>query len=115
MGESVGPTTRLSGELAFGRMTQDDAFLPPTQNALLKQYSEVLLAPGERLTGAQAPFAVRALAAGLGANVGSVAPMTALGVDDPREWSASSWLSDLVPHLAYGVVTALVFEKLDHR
>jgi hypothetical protein len=46
------------------------------------------------------PFALLALAAGLGANVGSVAPMTALGVDDPRSRSASSWLSDLVPHLA---------------
>ena len=26
----------------------------------------------------------------------------ALGLTDPREWSASDWLSDLVPHLAYG-------------
>ena len=64
--------------------------------------------------GADVPFAVRVLAAGLGANVGSVAPMTALGVDDPRSWSASSWLSDLVPHLAYGAVTALVFERMNH-
>jgi hypothetical protein len=58
------------------------------------------------------PFAVLALAAGLGANVGSVAPMTSLGVDDPRSWSASSWLSDLIPHLGYGAVTAAVFERL---
>jgi hypothetical protein len=60
------------------------------------------------------PFPLLALAAGLGANVGSVAPMTALGVDDPRSWSASSWLSDLVPHLAYGLATAAVFERLSH-
>jgi hypothetical protein len=65
-----------------------------------------------RPTLGRAPFAVLALVAGLGANVGSVAPMTALGVDDPRSWSASSWLSDLVPHLAYGAVTAAVFERL---
>ena len=58
------------------------------------------------------PLARLALAAGLGANVGSVAPMTALGVDDPRSWSASSWLSDLVPHLAYGAVAAAIFERL---
>ena len=38
--------------------------------------------------------------------------MTALGVDDPRSWSASSWLSDLVPHLAYGAVAAAIFERL---
>ena len=60
----------------------------------------------------RAPFALLALAAGLGANVGSVAPMTALGVDDPRSWSASSWLSDVIPHLAYGAVTAAVFDRL---
>jgi hypothetical protein len=58
------------------------------------------------------PFPMLASLAGLGANVGSVAPMTALGVDDPRSWSASSWLSDLVPRLAYGAVTAAVFEGL---
>jgi hypothetical protein len=62
--------------------------------------------------GVAAPFALRALVAGVGANVGSVAPMTALGVDDPRQWPASSWVSDVVPHLAYGAVTAAVYERL---
>ena len=38
--------------------------------------------------------------------------MAALGVDDPRSWSASSWLSDLLPHLAFGAVTAAVYERL---
>jgi hypothetical protein len=28
-----------------------------------------------------------------------------LGVSDPRSWDAKSWLSDAVPHLAYGAVT----------
>jgi hypothetical protein len=70
--------------------------------------------PGLRPQLGRAPFGLLALAAGLGANVGSVAPMTALGVDDPRLWSASSWLSDLVPHLAYGAVTSAVFERLGH-
>ena len=31
-------------------------------------------------------------------------PMTVLGITDPRTWSATDWISDLVPHLAYGVV-----------
>jgi len=31
--------------------------------------------------------------------------MFRLGVTDPRSWDRSSWLSDAVPHLAYGVVT----------
>jgi hypothetical protein len=34
--------------------------------------------------------------------------MTALGVTDPRSWDATSWLSDVIPHLAYGAVTAAV-------
>jgi xanthosine utilization system XapX-like protein len=58
-----------------------------------------------------APWPLLAIAAGLGA-MGTMIPMAALGVTDPRSWSASSWISDLVPHLAYGAVTAAVFEAL---
>jgi hypothetical protein len=32
------------------------------------------------------------------------APMTLLKVSDPRTWSATAWISDLLPHLAYGAV-----------
>ncbi len=39
--------------------------------------------------------------------------MTALGVTDPRTWPASSWAAELVPHLAYGTVTAPVLDRLD--
>ncbi len=31
-------------------------------------------------------------------------PMTALGVTDPRTWSTTDWISDIVPHLVYGAV-----------
>jgi uncharacterized membrane protein len=31
--------------------------------------------------------------------------VAALGVSDPRTWDAASWLSDVVPHLAFGAVT----------
>lgn len=41
-------------------------------------------------------------------------PMTALGITDPREWSATDWVADLVPHLAYGLVTAATVESLEH-
>lgn len=46
------------------------------------------------------------------AMVGSNGPMTLLGITDPRTWSASSWISDIVPHLAYGLVTAAVARSL---
>jgi uncharacterized membrane protein len=37
----------------------------------------------------------------------------ALGVSDPRTWDAASWLSDVVPHLAFGaVVYAALAEPL---
>jgi len=34
-GYDVSPTIRVSGEMAYGRATQNDAFLPPTVNAVL--------------------------------------------------------------------------------
>lgn len=39
-------------------------------------------------------------------------PMAALGVTDPATWDTASWLSDAVPHLAYGLVTAAVLQRL---
>ena len=52
---------------------------------------------------------------GLAANVGTTGPMGALGVIDPRTWPAESWLSNLVPHLAYGLATAAAFEAFRRR
>ena len=40
----------------------------------------------------------------VGVLVASNGPMTALGITDPRTWSATDWISDVVPHLAYGAV-----------
>lgn len=56
---------------------------------------------------------VGTLVATLGALLGSNGPVTVLGVTDPRTWPASSWVVDIVPHVAYGVVTAVVLEQLD--
>jgi hypothetical protein len=39
--------------------------------------------------------------------------MTALGVTDPRTWRAADWLSDVVPHVAYGLVTAVVADAAE--
>ncbi|MGI9000887.1 MAG: hypothetical protein ACR2GH_04400 [Pseudonocardia sp.] len=58
------------------------------------------------------PFALLGVGASLAANVGTTGPMVALGVTDPRTWPASSWFSDLVPHLAYGFATAAVWELM---
>jgi len=53
------------------------------------------------------------LTAAAGALIGSNGPMTILGITDPRTWSPADWTSDLVPHLAYGLVTAATLHALD--
>ncbi|ROQ80769.1 hypothetical protein EDD95_0302 [Streptomyces sp. CEV 2-1] len=50
--------------------------------------------------------------AAVGAMIGTNGPMTALGVTDPRTWSMSDWVSDIVPHLAYAAVTVAVLDRL---
>ncbi len=49
---------------------------------------------------------------GLAAMAGSDVPSTLLGVTDPRQWGLNSWLSDLIPHLAYGLMTATAYDAL---
>jgi hypothetical protein len=39
--------------------------------------------------------------------------MTVLGVTDPRSWAAEDWVADVIPHLAYGALTAVVLDDLD--
>ncbi len=51
-------------------------------------------------------------ATGLAAMLAGNAPMTVLGVTDPRQWNADAWISDIVPHLAYGAVTAAAYEAM---
>jgi xanthosine utilization system XapX-like protein len=62
-----------------------------------------------------APFALAALALAAGAMLAGDAPPVALRLTDPRTWGASGWVSDLVPHLAYGLVAAAVFDALWRR
>jgi hypothetical protein len=42
-------------------------------------------------------------------------PMSKLGLTDPQKWSASDWLADALPHLAYGVVTAAMLRRIGGR
>jgi hypothetical protein len=56
------------------------------------------------------PLAVGLLGGGVMATSdGSIA---VLGVSDPRTWRRSDWVSDIVPHLAYGMATAATFRRL---
>lgn len=42
---------------------------------------------------------------GAAAMAGSDLPLSKLGLTDPSTWTTTDWLSDIVPHLAYGLVT----------
>jgi hypothetical protein len=42
---------------------------------------------------------------GASAMTATDASLTSLGVTDPRQWDATAWLSDAVPHLAFGVAS----------
>ncbi len=66
-----------------------------------------------RAAGWRLPLGRSAALVGLAAMAGSDTPMALLGISDPRKWSAADWLSDLGPHLAYGLVTAAVAQGLD--
>jgi hypothetical protein len=48
-----------------------------------------------------------------GVLVAANGPMTVLGITDPRTWSATDWVSDLVPHLAYGAVVKTTMDAFD--
>lgn len=53
--------------------------------------------------------------AGTAALLAGNGPMTVLGVTDPRSWSVADWVSDVLPHLAYGAVAAAVLNRLIER
>ncbi|MFF0286827.1 hypothetical protein [Streptomyces sp. NPDC005262] len=57
--------------------------------------------------------AVLTAAATTGALIGTNGPMTVLRVTDPRTWSRSDWVADIVPHVAYALVTAAVVRGLE--
>jgi hypothetical protein len=64
------------------------------------------------LAGRRLPWRWSATALALGALVAANVPMTAVKITDPRTWTAADWAADLVPHAAYGAVTALAFDRL---
>ena len=46
------------------------------------------------------------------AMISSDYPATRLGLTDPQTWSRTDWLSDVIPHMTFGIVTAATFEAI---
>jgi hypothetical protein len=49
---------------------------------------------------------------GLAAMILTDGPLAQLGLTDPKQWSTADWLSDLLPHLAYGTASFGVLQAL---
>jgi hypothetical protein len=61
----------------------------------------------------QRGYAASTVVATVGALIAGNGPMVVLGVTDPRTWTLGDWVSDVIPHLAYGAVAAGVLRMLD--
>jgi hypothetical protein len=57
------------------------------------------------------PTVIGAPLLGAAAMAGSDVPLTKLGLTDPSTWTSVDWLSDAVPHLAYGAVTFALLKR----
>lgn len=58
-----------------------------------------------RATGVRSGSILGTLLTAAFVEVASNAPMTLLGVTDPRKWTPKEWAADVIPHLVYGMVT----------
>jgi hypothetical protein len=52
------------------------------------------------------------VAVGLAAMTAADASYAVTGVSDPKTWSIADWMSDLVPHIIYGLVTVATYEAI---
>jgi hypothetical protein len=68
-----------------------------------------------RWAGLRLPGPVGAVVVGGTAMAAADVSLTRLGLTDPKEWGAAGWLSDALPHLAYGAVTVATLHALDRR
>ncbi|MEU0251025.1 hypothetical protein ABZ299_00495 [Streptomyces sp. NPDC006184] len=69
-----------------------------------------------RRAGARMPLWLGGLLTGTLAMAATDLPLARLKISDPTTWSAQDWVSDIVPHLVYGLITyAVVAAEEDRR
>jgi hypothetical protein len=64
---------------------------------------------------ARVPVPLGAVALGAAAMTATDVPMAKLRLTDVSQWSTADWLSDAVPHLAYGLVTQVALRQMGRR
>lgn len=99
--------TRNEGDVADNRREAAGALLGYTTGVGIGLVYGLLRAQSDRRTSSLAGAAV-----GLSAMAASDVPIALTGVSDPATWSTTDWLSDLIPHLVYGLVTVAVYDAL---
>src|SRR5215212_11086095 len=52
------------------------------------------------------------VAVGLAAMTAADASYAVTGASDPKTWTITDWISDLVPHVIYGLVTVATYEAI---
>ncbi|CCH90619.1 putative membrane protein [Modestobacter italicus] len=72
-----------------------------------------VLAGLARAAGFRTPPLVGTALTTAGVLVAANGPMTVLGITDPRTWSTTDWVSDVVPHLAYAAVVRTTMDAFD--
>jgi hypothetical protein len=58
------------------------------------------------------PRPLAAVGLGLGVMAATDAASTSLGTTDPRQWSAVDWVSDVIPHVAYGAAAVITYDAM---
>jgi hypothetical protein len=66
-----------------------------------------------RAAGLRTPWVVGTALIAAGVMAAANGPMVAMGITDPHAWSAADWISDVVPHLAYGAVVKTTMDAFD--
>jgi hypothetical protein len=108
LAERTGHPVPGAGETREHRLTGLGALSGIATGVALGAVLGLLRAAGLRL-----PPGLGAPLVGAAAMAATDLPMARLGVSDPGTWSAGAWLSDAVPHLAYGAVTCATLDLLD--
>jgi hypothetical protein len=68
-----------------------------------------------RALGIRLPLVLSAPLIGAAAMASADVPLAAEGVSDPRTWSRADWAADAVPHLVFGLVTAVAIRAMQRR
>ncbi|WP_331772485.1 hypothetical protein OG948_54220 (plasmid) [Embleya sp. NBC_00888] len=65
--------------------------------------------------GLRPPIWAGSLLVGAVAMIAANGPMAGLRVSDPRAWSRTDWVADIVPHVAYGFTTYAALATMDPK